>query len=105
MHFSPLKRFYHPFGQTNSRLHDSDEDDDSDEVTKFRGKRSSSIDPLDSKVTELAEFAVRSMDALSEDPKIRVVEKVMSATKKVSNDYLFIYLFINFKMQVLFYSV
>ncbi|XP_071547242.1 uncharacterized protein [Panulirus ornatus] len=78
------ERFYHPSGRVNSHFQDSDEDDDSDELTRFRGKRTSGLDPLDSKVTELAEFAVRSVDALSEDPNIRVVEKVMSAAKKAA---------------------
>ena len=82
------KRFYHPSGGRN-RHDDTDEEDDSDEIPSFRGRRGnpggfSEGDVNDPKVKEIANFAVKSMDSLSEDPRVRVVEKIDSVQKQVS---------------------
>lgn len=80
------ERFYHPSGRAVNRRHDTEEDD-SDELPNFRSRRALGSyqdgDVNDPKVMELAQFALQSMDALSEDPRVRVVEKIHSVQKQV----------------------
>ncbi|XP_045600215.2 uncharacterized protein [Procambarus clarkii] len=92
------QRFYHPSGRTNFRRHDTEEDD-SDELPSFRDKRSlvggfSAVNLPDSKISELASFAVKSMDAVSEDPNSRIVETVIRAEKQTVAG-------VNWKLQIL----
>ncbi|XP_068226750.1 uncharacterized protein [Palaemon carinicauda] len=75
------ERFYHPSGVRN-RQHDTEEDDDdSEEFPNFRGRRGipggyQEGDKNSPKVREIADFAISSMDELSEDPRVRVVKTV-----------------------------
>ncbi|XP_069942203.1 uncharacterized protein [Cherax quadricarinatus] len=92
------ERFYHPSGRTNFRRHDTEEDD-SDELPSFRDRRSatggySPVNVSDPKVIELAAFALKSMDAISDDPEVRVVENVISAQNQVVAG-------LNWKLQIL----
>ncbi|KAK7028035.1 hypothetical protein SK128_006390 [Halocaridina rubra] len=81
------ERFYHPSGRAVNRRHDTEEDD-SDELPNFRNRRgllggAVTTDVDDPKVKEIADFAIKSMDSLSEDPHVRKVEKIHSAKKQI----------------------
>lgn len=81
------ERFYHQNGRTFNRRHDSEEDD-SDELPNFRGRRGlvggySEGDVTDPKFKEIADYAVKSMDSLGEDPRVRLVEEIQSVQTQV----------------------
>lgn len=81
------ERFYHPSGGRNHH-HDTEEEDDSEELPNFRGRRGipggyQEGDKTSPKVKEIADFAIKSMDSLSEDPRVRIVKAVEKAETQV----------------------
>ncbi|XP_042217810.1 uncharacterized protein LOC121863290 isoform X2 [Homarus americanus] len=82
------ERFYHPSGRMNFHRHDSDEDD-SDELPNFRGKRAAAggyeVVDLSEDVNSVAARALASADSGSEYN--RIVDNVISAQRQVVAGY------------------